>query len=70
MPAKKVKFYAKRPSMEISIDGKIYKFESGVLSVDAKLAEQIQRHHLISQRPHLHGKRCSNCRWSRGFDER
>ena len=46
MPAKKVKFYAKRPSMEISIDGKIYKFESGVLSVDAKLAEQIQRHHL------------------------
>ena len=29
MPAKKVKFYAKRPNMEISIDGKIYKFESG-----------------------------------------
>ena len=46
MPAKKVKFYAKRPNMEISIDGKIYKFEGGVLAVDPKLAEQVERHHL------------------------
>tara|TARA_B100000085_G_C18529449_1_gene507384 strand:+ start:37 stop:462 length:426 start_codon:yes stop_codon:yes gene_type:complete len=46
MPAKKVKFYAKRPNMEISIDGKVYKFEGGVLAVDPKLAEQVERHHL------------------------
>lgn len=46
MPAKKVKFYAKRPNMEISVDGKVYKFEGGTLAVDEELAKQIERHHL------------------------
>lgn len=47
MPAKKkVTFYTKRPNMEVSIDGKVYKFASGQLKVDAELAAQIKKHHL------------------------
>jgi hypothetical protein len=55
MPAKTVKFYAKRPNMDVSIDGKIYKFENGVLEVSTTLANQIKKHHLY-RKDHIFGE--------------
>lgn len=49
---KTVKFFAKKPGMEISLDGNVHKFEQGVLEVDAKLAERIKLHHLY-RRDHI-----------------
>ena len=46
---KTIKFFAKRPNMEISIDGKVYPFHGGELEVDLKLAEQLKKHHLYKK---------------------
>lgn len=47
--AKTIKFFAKRPNMEVSIDGKVYPFHGGELEVGLKLAEQIKRHQLYKK---------------------
>lgn len=51
-PKKTIKFFAKRPNMEITVDGKVYPFHGGELEVDLKLAEQIKQHHLY-RRSHI-----------------
>ena len=49
---KTVKVYAKRPGMQITIDGTVYPFENGVLEVSPELADQVKRHHLY-RRDHI-----------------
>ena len=49
---KTVKVYAKRPGMQITIDGTVYPFENGVLEVSPELAAQVKRHHLY-RRDHI-----------------
>jgi hypothetical protein len=51
-PKKTIKFFAKRPNMEITIGEKIYPFHGGVLEVDLKLAEQIKGH-LLYRKSHI-----------------
>ena len=50
--SKSVKVYAKRPGMQISIDGTVYPFENGILEVPHELADQVRRHHLY-RRDHI-----------------
>lgn len=49
---KTVKVYAKKPGMQITIDGTVHPFENGVLEVSQELAEQVRRHHLY-RRDHI-----------------
>ena len=49
---KTVKVYAKKPGMQITIDGTVYPFESGVLELSPEVADQAKRHHLY-RRGHI-----------------